>query len=180
VLFIIGALLLLVEIFLIPGFGLTGISGITFMLIAIFFSMAAPLPEAPSFAIPAIDLQRAILQSALACVFTLGAGAFVTRYLPEAAGFRRLVLETALNGRANDPQAAPGHNTSQEYSPATGDKGITVTALRPAGYATINGKRFGVVAQGSFLETGTPVSVVSAQGNHIVVATEIARKDVNA
>ncbi|MFU8781233.1 MAG: NfeD family protein, partial [Kiritimatiellia bacterium] len=179
IVFILGALLLLVEIFLIPGFGITGISGMVLMLIAIFFSMAAPLPETPSFSIPSIDLQRAIFQMALACVFTLGAGAVFTRYLPQAAGFRRLVLDTALTGRANDPEPAD-KQPQQAPSIQAGDQGITATQLRPSGYARINGQRVGVVAQGSFLDSDVPVKVISAQGNHIVVTEDHTGKDTNA
>lgn len=50
-----------------------------------------------------------------------------------------------------------------------GSQGITTTDLRPAGTAKIAGKRYDVVTDGSFLEKGTPVVVVEATGNRIVV-----------
>ncbi len=174
-----GVLLLLVEIFIIPGFGITGISGILLMLIAIFFTMASPLPEtdAPWFEIPTIDVQRALLQLALSFVFTLGIGTILSRYLPKAIGFRNLVLETAITGRTYDPQK---NETPSEASPPpiqSGDTGVTVTSLHPSGYARINGQRIGVVAQGSFLDINIPIRVVSAQGNHIVVTQSPQQKD---
>jgi len=173
VIFAIGALLLLAEIFLIPGFGIAGIGGITCMLIAIFFSMAAPMPQGPWFEIPTIDLHRAMLQMGLALVFALAAGALVSRYLPKTIGFRNLMLETTLPGRTFDPeprQAAPADASPQPSQVKTGDTGICVTALRPAGYARINGQRVGVVAEGSYLDKDAPVKVVAMQGYRIVVA----------
>jgi membrane-bound serine protease (ClpP class) len=164
-LFTIGALLLLIEIFVIPGFGITGIAGITFMLIAIFFSMAAPLPDAPWFQIPTIDLHRAMLNLALSFVFTLGLGTLVSRYLPKAVGFRNLVLETALTGTASGPPA----QDDQQPAIRAGDTGTATTALRPAGYARINGERIGVVAEGNFLDENEPVIVHTVQGSRVVV-----------
>jgi membrane-bound serine protease (ClpP class) len=50
-----------------------------------------------------------------------------------------------------------------------GRSGVTLTALRPAGLARIDGERFDVVAIDSFLDQGTEVSVVEVSGNRIVV-----------
>ena len=175
----IGALLLLVEIFLIPGFGITGISGMLFMLIAIFFSMASPLPETegPWFDIPAIDMQRALLQMALTFVFTLSLGAILSRYLPKAIGFRNLVLDTVLTGRTYDPPETTNTSEPQPPAIAPGDTGRAVTQLHPSGYARIKGQRIGVLAQGSYLDLDTPITVISVQGNHIVVAQASQEKE---
>ncbi len=179
IVFGLGVMLLLIEIFIIPGFGITGISGMILMLVAIFFSMASPLPETdgPWFEIPAVDVQRALLQMALTFVFTLAGGALLSSYLPKAIGFRNLVLETALTGRTYDPPEPTGTDEPQPPPLQEGDEGITVTELHPSGYARLNNQRVGVIAQGSFLEKDTPIKVVSVQGNRIVVSKRASQKE---
>lgn len=187
IVFLVGVLLLLAEIFLIPGFGIAGISGIGLMLLAIFFSMAAPLPKPDgiSFEIPTIDLQRAFFQIGLTFVITFGVGVVITRYIPKAAGFRNLVLATTILGRAHDPEpTAPqdGNIPTQPAEPmiAPNATGVTTTALRPSGYASINNKRVGVIAEGSYLDANQPIVVRSVQGNRIVVAASGQQKEEKA
>ena len=61
--------------------------------------------------------------------------------------------------------------TSQDPSlqELPGKDGITVTRLRPAGKALIDGKRFDVVSMGDFIEKDTAVVVTAVEGNRIVV-----------
>ena len=53
-----------------------------------------------------------------------------------------------------------------------GKEGVTLTALRPAGAAEIEGRRLDVVTDGVFVEAGRPVRVISVEGARIV------RKDI--
>lgn len=50
-----------------------------------------------------------------------------------------------------------------------GKEGLTVTALRPAGMAIIDGKKVDVVTLGDFIEKDLPVRVVDISGNRVVV-----------
>lgn len=50
-----------------------------------------------------------------------------------------------------------------------GCTGEAVTALRPSGTATLNGKRVDVVAESGFIERGTPVKVIAVEGLRVVV-----------
>jgi membrane-bound ClpP family serine protease len=50
-----------------------------------------------------------------------------------------------------------------------GMDGVTVSLLRPAGIALINGKRLDVVSKGEYINKGKPVSVVAVTGNQVVV-----------
>lgn len=53
-----------------------------------------------------------------------------------------------------------------------GRRGTTATWLRPAGHATIDGRRVDVVSRGEALEAGTPIVVVEVNGNRVVVARD--------
>ena len=47
--------------------------------------------------------------------------------------------------------------------------GRTLTALRPAGMALINGKKVDVVSIGDFIDKDIPVQVIDISGNRVVV-----------
>ena len=55
-----------------------------------------------------------------------------------------------------------------------GRQGVAATILRPAGKATIDGKRVDVVTRGELLEADTPVLVIEVQGNRVVVRAQTA------
>lgn len=82
----------------------------------------------------------------------------------------RSSLEGGRDGRSQPP----------EWEQLIGATGEAVTNLRPAGSALINRKRYDVVSQGSFIEEGTGLLVVSVEGNRIVVKKRPPEKDGSA
>jgi membrane-bound serine protease (ClpP class) len=50
-----------------------------------------------------------------------------------------------------------------------GQRGVAATLLRPAGYATIGGRRIDVVTQGDVIDAGAPIEVLSIDGPRVVV-----------
>lgn len=50
-----------------------------------------------------------------------------------------------------------------------GQEGVTVSALRPSGVATISDRRIDVVSQGDMIDSGTRIKVVEVKGNRVVV-----------
>jgi membrane-bound serine protease (ClpP class) len=61
--------------------------------------------------------------------------------------------------------------TTEESMPAdiVGQEGVTVTILRPAGFASIGDRRLPVVTDGSFVPKGGRVRVIDVSGNRIMV-----------
>jgi membrane-bound serine protease (ClpP class) len=151
-----GVGLLGVELFVLPGFGVTGFLGIAAILSGLTLTL---LGGGATY--------EAILWAAFRVVgSTLAAGvaALVAfRYLPRLPVGRRLVLETALPARVG--YASPPE-TDQAW---LGTQGVAATTLRPAGLARIAGARVDVVTDGEYVEVGEPVEVVRVDGNRIVV-----------
>jgi membrane-bound serine protease (ClpP class) len=58
----------------------------------------------------------------------------------------------------------------EEYG---GKQGISVTDLRPAGIALIEGKRLDVVTDGDYINANTPILVTGVTGNQIIVEKQI-------
>ncbi|MNC78018.1 hypothetical protein D3C75_1301300 [compost metagenome] len=50
-----------------------------------------------------------------------------------------------------------------------GASGVSITPLRPAGTASLNGERVDVVTEGSFIAAGASISVIKVEGGRVVV-----------
>lgn len=58
---------------------------------------------------------------------------------------------------------------SEKLGGYMGKTGTTITNLRPAGTARIDGKRVDVVSRGEFIDKEKPVIVIAVAGNRVVV-----------
>jgi membrane-bound serine protease (ClpP class) len=155
-----GLLLLGVEVFVIPGFGVAGVLGIVAMLAG--FTMGLIGVGASSQAVLG-TLSRLGLALAGAVIAAL----VLFRVLGTRKMGRRLLLETSL-----DAQSAP----EQDHA-LLGRTGRATSPLRPAGYAEIDGQRVDVVAEGEMIEAGAAVVVARVDGNRIVVHRHHANPD---
>jgi membrane-bound serine protease (ClpP class) len=163
ILFLGGIALLVVEIFVLPGFGVAGFAGLACVFVAIGLA-AIPegkgeLPAAPThFLLPmAVNFLAGAL-GAIAAVF------LAARYLPNVPYFNRLALAPAAPQTGS---AAPGPPPS-----LVGATGVAETQLRPAGRARIGGVSLDVVAEGAFVPPGAAVRVVAVRGNVVTVRPE--------
>ncbi len=159
--FVVGIALILVEIFLIPGFGFTGVFGLALVLVSLVGAMVRIVPGGswlPAWA----DLQIPIFKTGVALVGTGAAALLLGRFLPKSRLFGRLTLSAAT-------AATEGYTASPDTSSWIGKTGATLTPLHPGGAARIDGQRLDVVTSGEFIDAGTPVQIVEAHGNRIVV-----------
>jgi membrane-bound serine protease (ClpP class) len=151
-----GVVLLALEVFVIPGFGLPGILGLMALLSGLGLSLVG-----------AGATWEAILTSmgwvAISLLLALAVSLALVRVLPRLPWGRRLILETELLAGAAGA-SAPAHE--QRW---LGKSGTTVTPLRPAGLAHLDGERVDVVSEGAFIEAGQAIDVIRVDGNRIVV-----------
>lgn len=158
-LFLVGVGLLLVELLVIPGFGIAGIAGILFMLAGLLAALIGNV----GLSFPSVrEIGRAIATLTSALIL-LGVGiAVLGRYLPRTRRFQELVLGTGL-------ARTQGYTAAATEVQLKGKRGRAVTPLRPAGVVEIEGQRYDVVSSGQFVPAGTPVEVVRVQGSRIEV-----------
>ncbi len=166
VILVAGILMLLLEIFVIPGFGFVGVFGIVFIAAGLFGTLIRnapdelPWPRGPQ----AWDL---FVQGAsgmiLGVIGAVIAGMVITRYLPESRLFRGLVLKPA-GGLIEDTHLSPASTTT-----LVGSRGQTLTDLRPAGTARFDDKVLDVVSRGEYIAKGSEVEIIEVFGNRIVV-----------
>jgi membrane-bound serine protease (ClpP class) len=158
VLFIIGIILLLLEIFVIPGFAITGVIGIILIIGSIFLSLIGNnLPYWDSAAV-----SRAIIQLSASLLFAFILIYILAKFLPKSSAFSRLVL-------SNEEKADQGFVSYPSEKELLGLEGIALTTLRPAGSAEFNGQKYDVVADWEYIPKGNKVKVIRVEGIKVVV-----------
>ncbi|MEM1118241.1 MAG: NfeD family protein [Bacteroidota bacterium] len=158
-LFVLGVILIAVEVFVTPGFGVFGISG----LIAVVGALLIALVPNIGFEFPsdgAIAQATTTLAAALVLLALLAVS--LARVLPKSERFGRLVLAPTLT-------AADGYTSADTVYDLVGKRGTAITGLRPSGTVEVEGARVDVVSEGPFVAPGADVEVVSAQGSRVVV-----------
>lgn len=167
VLFVLGVGCLGLEIFVIPGFGVFGVSGILLILASLV--MAGHTWSFDS-ATNMQDLTWQMGQVLFSLVTVAAVCAALARFLPSMPGFESLVLgPPGLNNDEPrlrvDSSAEP--QTLNEL--AVGDRGTSLTILRPAGKARFDNRAVDVFSEGGFIQAEANVEIVSISGRRIVV-----------
>ncbi|MGV3664125.1 MAG: hypothetical protein ACO1TE_28390 [Prosthecobacter sp.] len=170
IIFIIGIVLIAVELFAAPGTILPGILGFGCVMVALVYAMSgweiAPRgDDAPGGIGPAIAPYAVGLRN-----FALGGGGAViiitllALWLPVLRPFRALVLHSAAGGTLLDAPAMQAAVRAR-----AGDGGMTRSALRPYGSVEIGGKLVEAMVEGGYLNNGTPIRVREVRGEKIIV-----------
>lgn len=147
VLFILGLLLLIVEMF-IPGFGIAGGSGLILLVLGIILTARTPF-EAFVMLVIVLILVSLVL-------------AVILRSAKKGKLSKKLILWSAAKHE-------DGFSASSDMSALLGKEGIALTVLRPAGTGQFSGQRLDVVTEGNFMEKGTKIKIVRIDGRRIVV-----------
>ncbi len=133
---LVGIGLIALEIFVIPGFGITGIAGIVLFLGGLMLTFVAPqsgtplnLPSAPA---AWLGIQNGLFVIVSGLVLSLLLCWWLSRYLPRLPYFRRLILDTSVGGSATAMTGSLTNIDPMQLSPAVGAHGIALTDLRPA------------------------------------------------
>ena len=162
--FLIGVVLLLVELFVIPGFGVVGFTGIILMFVGLFLAMVDYSPGMP--VLPHIPVLRSAFINLLYAIAGSAVGILVVgRFLPHTSLFRRLVLEE-VQGQA------VVRDIPAEEPDLIGRTGVTITALRPSGIARFGDERRDVLSRSGFIPKDAKVKVVRVDGSRITVEPE--------
>jgi membrane-bound serine protease (ClpP class) len=138
---------------------LIGLAGIGLMLGSVIITQ---LGSFPLWSIDEIAAVVARLAASMIGAFVLSLVAL--RTLPRLAAFNRLVLQS-------ETRASEGYvSSSREHdNDLIGKEGVSVSQLRPAGIALVDGQRLDVVTDGEFIGMQRSIKIVEARGNHIVV-----------
>ncbi|MCS6849570.1 MAG: hypothetical protein NZ700_00195 [Gemmataceae bacterium] len=161
-LFILGLILIALEVFVVPGFGVTGVSGILFALVGLGLATLEKKPETTQ---EWLDFGQTIGMFGMGLVAAVLVALFMGRYLPHIPGANRLVLPPPTE-RPDEAAALP---SELPYASLLGAVGTATTPLRPAGMVQFGDQYVDVVAEGSFVAPGARVRVIEVEGNRVVV-----------
>jgi membrane-bound serine protease (ClpP class) len=161
--FALGVLLVVAELFFFPGVIVAALAGVVLMLGALVWSMADLWPNEP------VDFNSGVFTEPLK---NMGLGLLVTvvlavlllRFMPRGWFWDRMVLQAAINA---DSQAPESHGAAA--AALVGKRGVATTALMPSGQIEIDGSRYEARVSVGMIEAGAPVVVVKRSDFGLVV-----------
>lgn len=161
--FIVGLGLLLLEIFVVPGFGVTGISGIILMVAALVLTMTFNIGFDFSFSAPELFIEYLFLVIA-ACFAGFLLSLWLGKKLITAdTRYGSLALKTNMDADkgfvAQDMQLA-------QY---VGKQGIASTLLRPVGKVEIDGEYLDATSEVGFIDKGEDIVVTRFENAQLFV-----------
>ena len=164
--FVLGIVLILIEAFVLPGFGVSGISGLLLVVGSLVFSMLDGFTwktyqweEEGSVSFGEL-VGNAALNLAFGIVGFLILLTLLMKYLPQFSFIEKTLLSGALE-RGNGDDEAPGRRV--------GLTGLAISDLRPGGLAEIGGEQIEVLAEGVFIKRGKAIRVISEDGMAVTV-----------
>lgn len=160
ILFTAGVVLLLLEVLVIPGFGIAGILGIISIISSLALSLVGRF-DLLTFQ----DLVKMALSKVLAALFgSIILSIVLLRLFPRTSVGRQIILKDSQ--KTEDGFVAQGAEKRDELLGLTG---IAITPLHPSGTMRLNNKRYDVVTEGDFVEKNSQVTVLEVEGARIVV-----------
>lgn len=146
-LILLGFILLAIELFIIPGFGFVGISGLFCLALASYFSYTKLNP----------------LIGIIISAVSLFAIVIMLKILPKTKVYKKLRLETTTARSAGYTAVREGLES------LIGKEGISITPLHPVGTAIIDNKRVDVISEIGMIDKDKKIVVVKVEGNRVVV-----------
>ena len=165
-LFFLGLVLIALEVFVLPGFGIAGVSG---TLLIVFSLALVALEKQPRTTEEWGGLLTLMAQFGLSLALAVVVAVLAASYLPNIPYLNRLVLKPAGEAAEESGEAPFPEGTRPEVAALLGAIGVAATPLRPAGKVQFGEDYLDVVAEGGYVEPGTRVQVVEIEGNRIVV-----------
>ena len=151
ILIALGILLVFIEILILPGFGAAGVPGIIIFCVGIGMIWSKSGPK------------TALIFTSIALIFVIPIAIILLSLIRETSIGKTFILDAAESSDEGY------HAAPRELTALVGKSGKTITPLRPAGVALINGQRVDIVTQGEFVKPETEIEVIQVEGSRVVV-----------
>ena len=163
-LFFLGMILIGVEIFILPGFGITGIAGILLVLGSLGLVAYGHWPKNPD---EWVGLGKSMAPYGISCMGALVSVVIIAQFLPSMPMTSKLFLKP----RDNDDQPLFAEDElHQGLAGLLGSIGVAETSLHPSGKAKFGDHWLDVVSDGGFIVQGAKIKVCQIEGGKIVVS----------
>ena len=177
VLFLIGVGLLVVEIMVLPGFGVAGIAGIGAILVGLFIAFIPDMDTEYMHKFMWHEVGAFTLLLALGLAACFGVIWLISEHGHRIPFLSKLFLTNSAQAGEN-PHPETEVEESREsvrvkMASLLGQYGVAETMLRPAGKVRLeSGQLLDVVTDGVYIESGVRVKIIDSTPNRIVVAAE--------
>jgi membrane-bound serine protease (ClpP class) len=165
-LFLLGMVLLALEVFVLPGFGVAGISGIILVLGSLALLAYGHLPHTSE---DWAAIGGKVLWLLAGMIGALFLAITLVRYLPNIPWANRILLQPKGAGEPGEGGEDAADGVDPELAELLGAIGVAATPLRPAGKSQFGDAFVDVIAEGGYIAPGTRVQVVEIEGNRVVV-----------
>ncbi len=154
--FIAGLILLALEIFVIPGFGVTGILGIIFTVLGLTLSLIGHLPSDSPVPLPDFgDFVKALFLVVMMILVSTIVSFYLGGRLVKSTAFARVALTKEIGSEE-------GYSSADvNLRSLIGKTGRAFTVLRPSGKIEIEGSVYDATAEMGFIEKGEPIVVTN-------------------
>ena len=163
-LLVVGAICVLVEIFVLPGFGIFGLGGGLLILASLVLASQTFVWPRNEYQISQMSQSVTVVAGAMVAIVVLAV--MMRRFLPQTPVLNQMVLSPA--GRRWRDSIAH-REALAHYEHLLGVRGVTTTQLTPGGKARFGAELVDVMADGEVIAPGTTIEIVSTQGNHVLV-----------
>lgn len=161
IVFIVGIILLAIELFVIPGFGIFGVMGIVCILAGLVLGML-PNQNFDFQYVASADLFAALLTVILSSIIAVALIFWLTPKVNEWGAFKTITL-------AETQQRSEGYTSSFYQNELLGKVGVVHSRLRPSGRVEIDGDIYDAYSRGEFIDQGEEIIVISTEGTSLKV-----------
>lgn len=163
-LFLGGVFCVLLEMFVLPGFGIFGLGGGAMILASVILATQTfVLPRTES---QMVELRHSLTIVTAATLIVIASSIALRRYLPSAPIFNKLLLDPTPE---EDLVDLDYRESLADFSHLVGEQGVATTNLMPSGKAEFNGQLVDVISEGLLIDRGSTIVVVKARGSRVVV-----------
>ena len=161
--FLAGLVLLALEIFVIPGFGIAGVSGILLIILGLTLSLVKSVPTNFPVNLPeGNSFVKALFIVVVSIIFAAGLSVYFTSKLIKSSAFKRMSLQAEIGKEHVIGTEITAKNLA-------GRQGTAFTVLRPSGKVEIDGEVYDATAESGFIEKGEKVEVVKFETAQLFV-----------
>ncbi len=166
--FVLGVLCILIELFVIPGTSLFGLSGILLVLLSLIMATQDFLIPNSKLQWEQFQMNSLIVLGSVAVVGFLFVAQLI--FLDSLPGLKHFQLRTpTVESAGLSAIEMPVKPLTELVQPQVGEQGVAESVLRPSGKVLFGQQLVDVVTEGDYLDPGTAVEVIRREGNRIVV-----------
>jgi membrane-bound serine protease (ClpP class) len=167
IIFILGMILLFLEIFVIPGFGVAGVLGILFILCGLTFALIDNATF--EFSLQGLDnISEPLVLVSFSIVISVLISLWITTKIGSGSGVFSKIALTSVQNKEDGFVGVP-----MEIKEMVGKTGVADTVLKLSGKVRIDGKMYDAISEYGFIEKGEKVKVTRYESGQVYVTKVI-------